>query len=171
MAKFMVEANFQALDINMIHSLDEQEELATQPIEEAFLNSLWYADILYVLFNLNAPSGLSKTKARFLKLKAVNFYILDEVLYWKNYIGILLKCLLEDYADKIMHEFHEGECGGHLYWKTTANKILRAGFYWPTLFLDIHKLVVTCHKCQIFEGKRKLMPLPLPPISVESHFQ
>ena len=36
----MAEANFQALDINMIHSLDEQEELATPPIEEAFLNSL-----------------------------------------------------------------------------------------------------------------------------------
>ena len=53
LAKVMAEANFQALDINMIHSLDEQEELVTPPIEEAFLNLLSYADILYVLFNLN----------------------------------------------------------------------------------------------------------------------
>ena len=50
-------------------------------------------------------------------------------------------------------------------------KILRAGFYWPTLFPDIHKLVVTCHKCQIFEGKRRLLPLPLHPICVETPFQ
>ena len=96
LAKLMAEANFQALDINMIHSLDEQEELVTPPIEEAFLNSLWYADILYVLFNLNAPPTLSKTKGRFLKLKAVNCFILDKALYWKNYVGILLKCLLEE---------------------------------------------------------------------------
>ena len=30
---------------------------------------------------------------------------------------------------------------------------------------------MTCHKCQIFEGKRKLLPLPLQPISVETPFQ
>lgn len=32
-------------------------------------------------------------------------------------------------------------------------------------------MVTACHKCQIFEGKRKLQPLPLRPISVESPFQ
>ena len=40
LSKLMAEANFQALDINMIHSLDEQEELETPPIKEEFLNSL-----------------------------------------------------------------------------------------------------------------------------------
>ena len=40
LAKLMAETNFQVLDIKMIHSLDKQEELATLPIEEAFLNSL-----------------------------------------------------------------------------------------------------------------------------------
>ena len=44
----MAETNFQALDINMINALDEQEELATPPIEEAFLNSPWYAAIYYM---------------------------------------------------------------------------------------------------------------------------
>ena len=32
-------------------------------------------------------------------------------------------------------------------------------------------MIVSCHKCQIFEGKRKLLPLPLQPITVEAHFQ
>ena len=41
----------------------------------------------------------------------------------------------------------------------------------PTLFPDTHKLVMTCHKCQIFDGERKLLPLPLHPISVEAPFQ
>jgi len=63
------------------------------------------------------------------------------------------------------------DCGGHLYWKTTTYKLLRVGFYWPTLFSDVYKEISTCHECQIFEGKRKLKPLPLVPISVEAPFQ
>jgi len=39
------------------------------------------------------------------------------------------------------------------------------------LFADVKKFVVSCHKCQIFEGKRKLLPLPLKPISTEKPFQ
>ena len=77
----MAESNFQALDMNMVDVLEEQEECTTPYIEETFLNSSWYADILYVLFYLNAPPTLSKTKARFLKQKALNFYIIDGILY------------------------------------------------------------------------------------------
>ena len=31
-------------------------------------------------------------------------------------------------------------------------------------------MIIACHKCQIFEGKRKLLPLPLQPIIVEGPF-
>eukprot|EP00253_Pinus_taeda_P011476 PITA_11476 len=65
----------------------------------------------------------------------------------------------------------QGDCGGHLYWKTTTDKILRAGYYWPSLFADVKKFAISCHKCQIFEGKIKLLPLPLKPISTEKPFQ
>jgi hypothetical protein len=70
-----------------------------------------------------------------------------------------------------LSDFHEGYCGRHIIWKTTANKILRVGFYWPTLFFDVHKKVTSCHKCQVFEGKRELFPLLLKPIFVEAPFQ
>src|SRR5271156_2046688 len=39
------------------------------------------------------------------------------------------------------------------------------------MFLDVQKEVAACHQCQIFEGKEKLFPLPLKPISVEAPFQ
>jgi hypothetical protein len=136
----------------------------------SFIDSPWYADIIYVLENLQAPPGMSKTKARFLKLKAVKFCILDNSLYWKDPGGILLSCLLEDDAKRAIQEFHKGDCGGHHYWKTTMHKILRAGYYWPTIFADVYKEVSSCHECQIFDGRRKLQPLPLKPISVEAPF-
>ncbi len=89
-------------------------------------------------------------------MKSLKFFIIDNALFWRNHGGILLNCLLKGESDKVLQEFHEGDCGGHLYWKTTTDKILRASFYWPTLFTDVKKFVTTCHKCQIFEGKEKL---------------
>ena len=63
----MAETNLQALDINFVDTLEEQEECTLPPIDQMFLDSPWYADILYVLSYLNAPLNLSNIKARFLK--------------------------------------------------------------------------------------------------------
>ena len=115
--------------------------------------------------------GLSRTRARFLKLKEIIFCIIDNALFWKDHGGILLNCFLKEEADKVLEEFHAGDSGGNLYWKTTADKIFRASFYWPTLFADVKKYVTSCHKCQIIEGKKKLLPLPLKPVSTEMAFQ
>jgi hypothetical protein len=123
------------------------------------------------LKNLQAPPELSKTKARSINLKAAKFCIINKYLYWKDLGGVLLNCLLEEESQNKRKYFHNGYCGGHLYWKTITYKILRAGFYWLTLFVDTCKQVSTCHECQVFEGKRKLLPLPLYPISVEAPFQ
>ena len=120
---------------------------------------------------MHAPSEIDKIKARYLKLKSTKLCILSENLYWKDPGGILLNCVVEDEAKKLMADFHTGSCGGHHYWKATVNKILRAGFYWPSMFSDVQKEVVAYHQCQIFEGKGKLQPLPLKPISVEAPFQ
>eukprot|EP00253_Pinus_taeda_P015248 PITA_15248 len=60
---------------------------------------------------------------------------------------------------------------GILYWKSTVDKILRAGYYWPTVFSDVKKFTTACHECQVFEGKRQLLPLPLRPIATERPFQ
>eukprot|EP00253_Pinus_taeda_P031446 PITA_31446 len=70
-----------------------------------------------------------------------------------------------------MSDFHKGESGGNLFWNTMANKILREGYYWPTLFADVYKTVTSSHECQIFQGRRKLQPLPLKPVEVNASFQ
>ena len=70
-----------------------------------------------------------------------------------------------------MKEFYQVDCRGHHSWKVAANKILRAGLCWPCMFSDIYKKITRCHQCHIFYGKRKLVLLPLNPISVEAPFQ
>ena len=63
----MAESNCNALDINFIAQIDDQEEMVTPLISEAYLDSPWYSNIIFVLINLQAPPGLTKTKARFIK--------------------------------------------------------------------------------------------------------
>ena len=70
-----------------------------------------------------------------------------------------------------MHQFHSSMCGGHHYWKTTTHKILRAGYYWPTLFYDVFSFVKSCDKCQRFEGKQQLNSMPLKSILAKGPFQ
>ncbi len=76
--------------------------MATPLVVEYFATSIWYADIIYVLHNLQAPPSLTKTKARIIKLTAVKFCILDENLYWKVAGGVLLNHLLKNESDKVM---------------------------------------------------------------------
>ena len=57
------------------------------------------------------------------------------------------------------------------YWKAIAYKILRAGYYWPSLFADVYQQVRACVPCQKFAGKQKLLSLPLKPIAVNAPFQ
>lgn len=104
---------------------------------------------------------MTKSQGKYLKLKASKYRILENSLYWKDPGGVLLNYLVEEESKEMMNDFHKGDCGGHLYWKATTNKILRARYYWLKLFVDVYKAVMSCHECQVFQGKRKLLPLPL----------
>ena len=70
-----------------------------------------------------------------------------------------------------MKELHFGLAGGHFGGETMAHKILRAGYYWPTLFWDSYAFVRKCQECQLAAGRVKKHAFPLQPVSVERHFQ
>jgi hypothetical protein len=74
---------------------------------------------------------------------------------------VLLRCLDPLEAQKIMFDFHDNPCGGHHLWRTTNYKILRVGYFWPTLFTDVCAKIRAYIKCQKFAGKKQLKSLPL----------
>ena len=82
--------------------------------------------------------------------------MIEQQLFWKDPRGILLRCLDKPEIEGVISESHEGACGGHKYWKETTYKILRAGYYWPSLFSDVYQQVRACIPCQKFVGKQKL---------------
>jgi hypothetical protein len=71
----------------------------------------WYKDIIFFLQELRPPDGMGKSKARDLKLKEIRYFLIDQVLYWKDPLGVLLRCLDPQEAQKIMFDFHEACVG------------------------------------------------------------
>ena len=106
---------------------------------------------------LQCPEHLDNKAARSLKLKTTKYCLIEQQLFWKYPGGILLRCLDKPKIEGVIYESHEGACGGHKYWKATTYKILRAGYYWPSLFSDVYQQVRACIPSQKFAGKQKLV--------------
>jgi hypothetical protein len=71
----------------------ENEEGEEMKVSSHLNDCKWYSNIIYFLQTLSVPSDLTKTQKRALKLKAINFCINDKLLFWKNPIGLLLRCV------------------------------------------------------------------------------
>jgi hypothetical protein len=178
LARLLAESNFRALGMNTVQDeegwIDMNEiddQIIEDKIEDKFIGSDWYKDIVMYLLTLKCPDELSASKARTLKLHAVKYCISDKKLYWKDPLGFLLVCLVESETEEVINQFHEGVCGGHHAWRATTYKILRAGYYWPKLFPDVNAKVRACNPCQFFTGKQKLPAMPLVPVKTEAPFQ
>lgn len=77
---------------------------------------------------------------------------------------MILRCVDEVEARNIPIEFHSRFSGGHYVAKTTTHKILIARYFWPFIFVDVHKHVRDFQACQLFTGKQKLDSFPLHPV-------
>jgi hypothetical protein len=120
---------------------------------------------------LQPPNGLDKNKVRDLKLKSIKYCLIDQVLYWKDPLGVILRCLDPQEVQKIMFDFHDRLCGGHHFWRTTTYKILRDGYFCPSLFTDVCENIRACVKFQKFSRKKQLKSFPLKPVVASRPFQ
>jgi hypothetical protein len=74
------------------------------------------------------------------------------------------RCLTYDEAEKYLNDCHSGACGGHMYGYATAQNILRAGYFWPSLFKDCITVIQKFHACQMYNNKIRSHPAPLHPV-------
>lgn len=54
---------------------------------------------------------------------------------------------MQNQAEYMMTEVHEGVCGSHIGGRVLAAKIIQTGYYWPTLTGNYMMLVRKCDKC------------------------
>ncbi|XP_027342939.1 uncharacterized protein LOC113855491 [Abrus precatorius] len=99
----------------------------------------WMTPIIQYLTYSNLPNNPDSAKK--IRMHASKYLLLGKDLYRRRISTPILKCLNDDQANYVMREIQEGICGTHSGGRTMAAKILRVGYYWPTLSQDCHMFV------------------------------
>ncbi|XP_020240151.1 uncharacterized protein LOC109818997 [Cajanus cajan] len=114
------------------------------PVDES--PKTWMTDILDFIVHGKEPADSSEAKK--LRTQAAWYSVVSGELYRRGFFTPLLKCLEHQQANYAVCEVHEGICGSHSRGRTLATKILRAGYYWPTLKTDCADYVKKCAQYQ-----------------------
>ena len=96
------------------------------------------------------PEG--KDEARKLRVRSARYILMDEVLYKRGFSQPYLRCLAPNEANYVLREIHEGACGNHSGARTIVHKVVRVGYYWPTIQVDAEAYVKVCDQCQCFNN-------------------
>ena len=90
----------------------------------------------------------AKDKARKLRIRSTRYVLLDEVLYKRGFSQPYCRCLAPDKANYMLREVHKGACGNHSGARSLIHKVVRAGYYWPTIQADAKAYIKVCNQCQ-----------------------
>jgi len=150
-------SNFPRLDEDAIHV----DSFADEHIFLVLSSDPWYGDIVLYIQTLKFTQYLSRDDWRRVRYQAKKYTIVSDTLYHRGIDSILRHCLTHEEDELVLNHFHKGACGGHLSGLATSQKILRAGYFWPTIFKDCIEVIKKCHPCQVFTQKMRLHPTPL----------
>jgi len=121
----------------------------------------WFHDILEYIKNQRYPEQANENDKRTIRRMAAGFVLDGDILYKRGKDQMLLRCVDDVEARKILEEVHEGICGTHANGFNMARKIMRLGYYWLTMESDCINFARKCHKCQIYGDKIHVAPSPL----------
>ena len=132
-------------------------------VQEVNSEKNWTTPLIAYLRSGILPNG--KDAARKLKVQASRFLLIRYVLYKRGFSRLYLRCLSHDEADYMMREVHEGICGNHSGARSIARKLIRVGYYWPTMLKDAQAYVKTYDKCQRFSNLIRQLSEELTPMT------
>jgi len=84
-----------------------------------------------------------------IKRNSTRYTLVDGALFRHGFTHLTLTCVSGDECTRIMSEVHEGICGSHVGGRSLAPKVVRAGFYWPTVREDCVRYAQQCKQCQL----------------------
>ncbi|XP_065625346.1 uncharacterized protein LOC136065732 [Quercus suber] len=93
-----------------------------------------------------------KEAARKLKVQAARFVLIRDVLYKRGFSRPYLLCLGPGEADYVMREVQRRNLRNHLGSRSLVHKLVRTGYFWPTMQKDAEAYVKACDKCQRFSN-------------------
>ncbi|CAL2257641.1 unnamed protein product [Prunus armeniaca] len=156
-----------AIDDRVGHHVPK-EVLARRSTAEADVNTVrqdpsWMDPIHAHLTDGTLPTDKAEAKA--VRRRSARYLLLQGILYRRSYSLLLLRCVTPQQGDYILCEIHEGACGNHSGSRSLAFKVVRQGYYWPTLHADATQIVQRCDPCQRFGSVSKVPAEPLSPMT------
>ena len=115
-------------------------------VQQIGVDENWMTPIVGYLKEGKLPQG--RDEARKLRIKSAKYVLMDEVLYKRGFSQPYLRCLAPDEANYILREVHEGACGNHSGARSLVHKVIRVGYYWPTIQADAKAYIKVCDQCQ-----------------------
>ncbi|XP_074323982.1 uncharacterized protein LOC141660900 [Apium graveolens] len=112
----------------------------------------------YIAYLRDRTLPKDQNKAKYLRHKAACFFLENGQLYRRTFSAPTLKCVDLEEANYCLWEVHEGICGDHLAAKALAYKVIRQGYYWPTIHSDFIAYVKKCPQCQKFSNVPRQSP-------------
>jgi len=121
----------------------------------------WFGNIVNFLATGDLPTHWSTQDKRKFLNKVKNFYWDDPYLFKYYPNQIFQRCISKNEVSSVIKFYHSKANEGHFSSKKTTIKILQCGFYWPTMFKDMHSFCKTYENCQKlgYISKRHMMPL------------
>ena len=105
----------------------------------------WTQPILNYLNNGDIPKD---ENPRAFRTKVSRYTIIDNILYKQSLAGPYLRCLEFHETTEVLKDIHEGDCGNHAGGRSLFLKVLRTGYYWPTMRKAAMVYAQKCDACQ-----------------------
>ena len=131
------------------------KEVAPIESEPSWMEPIW--DYLIEGRLPDDPKEASKIRTR-----SARFTNHKGSLYKRGFFTPILKCIVGKDANYVLREVHEGVCGNHIGTRALVGKVLRQGYYWPTMLRDAIDLV---RKCKICQEHAQISHLPSEPLT------
>ena len=151
-----IEADALAKEASVSELMDEFDEVQYMPsvdlleVQQIEGEENWMTPIITYLKDGKLLEG--KDETRRLRIRLARYILINEMLYERGFSQPYLRCLAPDEANYVLREVHEGVCGNHLGARSLVHKVIRVGYYWPTIQVDAKAYVKVCDQCQRFNN-------------------
>ena len=151
-----MEVDILAKEVSVSELTDEFDEIQYMPsidlpeVQQIGGDENWMTLIFGYLKEGKLPQR--KDEARKLRIKSAKYVLKDEVLYKRGFSQPYLRYLASDEANYVLREVHKGACGNHSGARSIVHKVVRAGYYWPTIQADAKAYIKVCDQCQRFSN-------------------
>ncbi|XP_074336976.1 uncharacterized protein LOC141674152 [Apium graveolens] len=149
--------NSSYLDCSVYFEELQKPSIESKEVMEIDNSPNWMTPFINYLEKGELPED--KGKAQRLRAKAAKFFIEEGILYRQTFSSPILKCIGPGEAQYCLMEVHEGICGDHMSAKALAHKIIRQGYYWPTIHQDAIDFVKKCKECLLLSNVSRMSPV------------